>query len=64
MLMCLANKAKMTKMKLLMPPGRAGRYEDNYRLSQYVTITITVNYHGDIIKNVSNYILLVYSVHF
>ena len=35
---------------------RAGRYDDNYHLSQYVIMTITVNYHGDIIGNVSNYI--------
>ena len=36
--------------------SRSGRYDDNYRLSQYVVMTITVNYHGDIIGNVSNYI--------
>ena len=35
---------------------RAGRYDDDYRLSRYVIMTITVNYHGDIIGNVSNYI--------
>ena len=35
---------------------RAGRYDDNYRLLRYVIMMITVNYHGDIIGNVSNYI--------
>ena len=35
---------------------RAGRYDDNYHLSQYVIMAITVYYHGDIIKNFSNYI--------
>ena len=28
----------------------------NYRLSWYVIMMITVNYHGDIIGNVSNHI--------
>ena len=36
--------------------SRAGRYDDNYRLSWYVIMTITINYHCDIITNFSNYI--------
>ena len=34
----------------------AGRHDDNYCLLQNVIMMITVNYHGDIIRNVSNYI--------
>ena len=36
--------------------NRAGRYDDNYRLSRYVIMKITVNHHGDIIGNFINYI--------
>ena len=40
---------------------RAGQYGNNYRLSWYAIMMITVNYHGDI--TVITF-LLVYSVHF
>ena len=50
----LQNTCVLCGLALL--SGRAGPYDDNYHLSWYVIMMITVYYHSDIIRNVINYI--------